>query len=174
MGLDITAYSRLEYVGAHEINPENNEGETGPWCYNDDHIQAVAYDAFPQSFRGIPELSKLTVGTDAFLFGGCFKLTEQTQIHGFRAGSYMGYGMWRDDLRRQFNPNTEPDNPFYELIWFADNEGCIGALAAAELLADFRANKDAYVPIADWAREKYEDWTRAFELAADGGLVNFH
>ena len=91
-----------------------------------------------------------------------------------RAGSYSGYSAWRDDLRRQFNPDTEPDKPFYELIWFADNEGTIGPEAAADLLADFLAHADAYTPAMEYFRENYRDWTRAFELAADGGLVDFH
>jgi hypothetical protein len=173
MGLDITAYSRLKHIGKH----------TDDWCeeqYDDDlnrvHVQAFAYDDFPQSFRGIPTLGTKAAGGTSFIEGGCFAVTEETESFGFRAGSYMGYGAWRDDLRRQFNPRTLPNSPFYELIWFADNEGCIGPEAAADLLTDFREHADRYNPgeHADYFRQKYADWTRAFELAADGGLVDFH
>lgn len=180
MGLDITAYSRLKHVGRHEKDVARNEGEPGgldDWCYYGGHVQAFAYDTFPASFRGIPLLGTRKVGHDeVFLDGGCFATTDETETHPFRAGSYGGYGQWRADLQRQFNPSRDPDGPFYELIWFADNEGSIGPEAAKDLLADFREHATRYTPdrYEDYFRDKYEDWTRAFELAADGGLVHFH
>jgi len=192
MGLDITAYSHLKAVGKHEKDPALNEGEPGgldDWCYYDNHVQAFAYDSFPASFRGIPILSTSTGRRPGFLEGGCYEITDKTETHAFQAGSYGGYNHWRADLARQFNPapmtydrgpmmaEPDPDKPFYELIWFADNEGCIGELAAAELLADFRAHADRYDAGSDnptYMRAKYNDWMRAFELAADGGLVRFH
>lgn len=181
MGLDITAYSKLIYIGEHEFDTERNEGEPGPYCYYENHVQAYAYDAFPASFRGIPVLGQ----DNGCLRGGCFEYTDGTETHGFRPGSYGGYNAWRQDLAEQFNPapiigmregmrEPDPDLPFYELIWFADNEGTIGPEAAKDLLADFRAHAEAYRPRAPWFGEVYADWTRAFELAADGGLVDFH
>jgi hypothetical protein len=173
MGLDITAYSHLERIGRHEKDPVLNEGEPGgpdDYCYYDGHVEAYAYVSFSQSFRGIPVIST----DDNLIKGGCFALTAATETHGFQAGSYGGYNHWRADLQRQFNPSRDPDGPFYELIWFADNEGSIGPDAARDLLADFREHAAAYVPPQDWPGEKYQDWTRAFELAADDGLVCFH
>jgi hypothetical protein len=173
MGLDITAYSRLKHVGKHADG----------WCdesYDDDfnrvHVQAFAYEDFPQSFRGIPVLGTKAASGSAFIDGGCFAVTAETKTHAFRAGSYGGYNAWRADLQRQFNPLRNADGPFYELIWFADNEGCIGPEAAKDLLADFREHADRYAPgeYEDYFRQKYQDWTTAFELAADGGLVDFH
>jgi hypothetical protein len=166
MGLDITSYSNLSYVGEH----------TTDWCDDEDHVEAFAYDSFRDSFRGIPIVRTKRIGGTDFLIGGCYAVTDKTETHGFRAGSYSGYGAWRDNLRAQFNPGQEPSGPFYELIWFADNEGSIGELAAAELLADFRHHAGLYVPGGDrpWWAEKCQDWTRACELAADGGLIRFH
>lgn len=173
MGLDITAYSRLKHVGKHAIDPELNEDEPGPWCYYEGHVLAYAYDSFPASFAGIPVLGK----RDGFIEGGCYVRTDATQTHPFRAGSYSGYGAWRSDLREQFNPEEDPDGPFFELIYFADNEGSIGPDAARELLRDFRLNANLY-SVSElhpgWWRDKYDDWTRACELAADGGLIDFH
>jgi hypothetical protein len=176
VGLDITAYSRLKYIGKH-AGDDDNEHE---WDaeYNRVHVKPYAYAEFPQSFRGIPVLGTevSNSGTSTFLTGGCYEVTPETQTHAFRAGSYSGYGLWREDLQRQFNPGRKPDGPFYELIWFADNEGCIGPEAAKDLLEDFRLHFERYMPgeHADYFTEKYRDWTRAFELAADGGLVDFH
>lgn len=193
MGLDITAYSRLKHIGLHY---------EGSWCeeqYDEDtfdrvHVPAFAYDSFPQSFRGIPNLGtkRGVSGDSVFIEGGCYAITPETQVFGFGAGSYLGYNAWREDLARQFNPVTitrdtivpgmtepDPEKPFYELIWFADNEGTIGPEAAADLLDDFREWRVSYNPQADSYRGEfymraYANWTRAFELAADGGLVEFH
>lgn len=168
MGLDITAYSRLDHVGKH-VDTD--------WCEDESHVSAFAYDCFPQSFRGIPILGTKTSGGTAFFEGGCYAITDKSEEHDFRAGSYGGYNAWRTNLAEQFNPHQDAASPFYELIWFADNEGTIGPEAAADLLADFREHAAAYVPLANWGEigvEKYRDWTRACELAADCGLIWFH
>jgi hypothetical protein len=168
MGLDITAYSHLNPIGLHL--------DLGTWCEDDDHILVMTYDAFPESYRGLPDLGRWR----DFIVGGCYAITPQTETHRFRAGSYGGYGAWRDDLREQFNPESDPDGAFYELIYFADNEGAIGPEAAADLLKDFEQYANAYAAAhsqgygGDQFRERYDDWTRAFRLAAHGGLVDFH
>ncbi len=117
---------------------------------------------------------------------GCFEVTEKTEEHGFPAGTYGGYNQWRKDLANRFNPYRgdgppSPEGPFYELIWFADNEGTICQLAAANLLIAFRQHEVEYRAAhqtgtyeGDWFIEKYADWMRACELAADGGLIDFH
>jgi len=185
MGLDITAYSNLQHIGLHQFDLEENEGEPGPWCFDEDHVQAFAYDSFPRSFRGIPILAAPTGFPAQFLFGGCFAMTEGTDVHRFHAGSYGGYNQWRSNLADQFNPapvtaglrpsmaEPDPDRPFYELIWFADNEGSIGAKAAADLLEDFRTHEATYRPAWD-GDTKYKAWMRACELAAQSGLIRFH
>jgi hypothetical protein len=171
MGLDITAYSHLQALGLHH-------DVDGGWCPDEDHITAYAYADFPASFRGLEILGKENEGrAHGMILGGCYIETDKSDVHRFHAGSYSAYNAWRDDLRRQFNPDTEPDLPFYELIWFADNEGCIGEIAAAELLNDFRTYAAMYNPgrkYPDYMQQKYVAWQRAFELAAEGGLVDFH
>jgi hypothetical protein len=185
MGLDITAFSRLEIWPDHVP-------EVGKWCHVNEnwekdeerHIRAFAYNGFERSFRGLPILGS----AGGSMWGHCYRTTEKTESHAFRAGSYTGYNSWRQDLADQFNPaprdpmsggmcQPTPDGPFYELIWFADNEGTIGSEAAADLLADFREHADAYAAPESWHesyRRIYGEWTRALELAADGGLVHFH
>lgn len=166
MGLDITAYSHLKHIGKHY---------NGEWCEAENHIHAFAYDSFPQSFRGLPVIGEMAGHNYRFLDAGCYELTDATKTHGFPAGSYGGYHGWRQNLQEQFNPNRTPDGPFFELIWFADNEGTIGPDAARDLLADFREHTDRYQPffqIPD--QDPYPDWTLACELAADNGLISFH
>jgi hypothetical protein len=70
--------------------------------------------------------------------------------------------------------------PFWELIQFADNEGYIGPTVAAKLATDFanwadRAKEFAKDPeVGEWWLVSYNKWRQAFELAADGGVVDFH
>ncbi|HVC76421.1 MAG TPA: hypothetical protein VND96_07885 [Candidatus Micrarchaeaceae archaeon] len=73
------------------------------------------------------------------------------------------------------NPGPFRDKPFFELIYFADTEGCIGPLAAADFAADFAHGRDTGVRVRlDEADQSlYEDWSRAFTLAGSGGLVCF-
>jgi hypothetical protein len=75
--------------------------------------------------------------------------------------------------------------PFVELICFSDCEGSIGPETSAKLAKDFadyeeQAREWAKDRYADWHDEfdwwfsKYENFKRAFELAAQGGFVMFH
>ncbi len=69
---------------------------------------------------------------------------------------------------------------FRELIHFSDCEGFIGPKTSAKLAADFAAWRDSAAAMAAqidqgrWHLEKYNEWARAFETAAKGGVVKFH
>lgn len=176
MGLDITAYSHVSPVGMHTADL---------WCAVDNHVTAYAYSDFPRSFAGIPVLATHTSSSGEYKFmqGGCYETTSQTKEMRFRAGSYTGYNRWREHLAALFNPGRHEQRPFYELIWFADNEGTIGATAAAYLLEDFEQYADVYrAHVADrvdtlgaaWYIDSYNRWTEAFRLAAASGIVEFH
>jgi hypothetical protein len=183
MGLDITAYSRLTYVG--HCPDRDEEHGYDPETFDRLHVEAYAYDTFPHALMGVPNLRPLAgYSGSKFTTGGCFALTEKTETHRFRAGSYGGYSRWRKELADQFNPYRtgpdgdrppSPEGPFYELIWFADNEGTLSELAATKLLGNFRQFEVDYAASHDeYDTERYRHWLRAFELAADGGLVDFH
>lgn len=184
MGLDITAYSNLSYVGHHEQASED-ECSYDEETWERVHVEAFAYNSFPHALMGVPNVQSKRAGGEPFLSGGCFAVTSATESHSFRAGSYSGYGQWRSDLAALFNPYREqgspsPERPFYELIWFADNEGTIFTQAATSLLEDFRKHEDAYrhahvgMKYGDYLVRKYLDWMRACELAAQNGCIDFH
>lgn len=184
MGLDITAFSKLRYFGHHEV-PEGSEHPYDPDTYVRLHVEAYAYDAFPHALLGVPNQQVKEYGSTKFISGGCFELTPETEQHSFRAGSYGGYTRWRKGLAQQFNPygpgpaplGSAPaaEGPFYELLWFADNEGTIGQLAAVNLLTAFREHEVAYAAAHDeWDVQTYRNFLTACELAADGGLIDFH
>jgi hypothetical protein len=155
MGLDIVAYSNLTPVGLH----------TDEWCEDEDHIAAYAYKEFPRSFRGIAILDE----DPPFVRGGCYAKTGKTESMSFRAGSYGEYNRWRTELQNRFNIGPDEDRPFYELIWFVDNEGTIGPEAARDLLADFEAAGDQ----SDEFGPNWTDFREACRLAADNGLIEF-
>jgi hypothetical protein len=166
VGLDITSYSRLKRIGRHQ--------EERVWCDDSTHVAAYAYTDFPASFAGLDIVGTEQHASHAFLLGGCYEITPETVTFRFRAGSYSGYNAWRSDLASQFNPEWKPELPFFELIWFADNEGTIGPAAAAKLHREFVQHAPQYQPAMDNHGCSYQDWLYAFKLAADGGLVDFH
>lgn len=179
MGLDISAHSKLRFTGYH---PKDWD-----YCEKLDHLTAYAYDAFPHALAGVMESQKL-VSDNGTLYFGCFVATEASESYRFRAGSYGGYGQWRMALAECFGTGkATPENPFYELVYFADNEGTILYPAAERLAEDFEENRERWGDYCvenfsssgpfdngTYYLEKYEDWAHAFKLASEHGLVNFH
>lgn len=166
MGLDITAYKKFTIT--------DHVPTQGTWCEEQDHVVPRLDTGFDQSFRGLPR-------------DGLCVLTSGEQFN-FRAGSYTGYGEWRRllayaawDLPPEevwTYPDRYRDHPFFELINFADDQGTIGPDAAADLAWDFDAHSNMVRPRLaqedERATKRYDDWQRAFELAANHGLVRFH
>ena len=164
MGLDVIAFEHATPVRGHLDQTE---------C--DEHYVADA-DGFPQSFRGLED-------------GRCYEFSGRE--FSFRAGSYSGYNEWRDALAQRAlgvsavvvwaAVDSYATRPFFELVNFADNQGSIGPLAAADLAADFRGlrAKVTSQPLDDpdeeaWFRARYDSFAHAFDLAARGnGLVVF-
>lgn len=163
MGTDIVGYSRLVPVGDH-VRPLH----PALGCSEGHHLPTYTGAEFAASFRGIP-----IVGRGSFLTGGCYAPTPGTEEYEAWSGSSTAYVRWRTHLRDQFNARTDPDGPFYELIWFSDCEGTIGPGAALDLLADFTEHASDYRPPDDWHRAVFDGFTRACSLAADGGLIDF-
>ena len=171
MGLDITAYGSAVLVPEHP-----RERQT--WCENDAHQVAFTIDddAFVRSWRGL-------------LLGRCYDVSAKATLS-HRAGSYGGHNRFRAALAENYigvlpevvwaHPDDYADAPFYELVKFADNEGTIGPLAAADLATDFAAHRDDWrarfasdTLEGEWMCEVYDRWHQAFAYAADGGMVVF-
>jgi hypothetical protein len=100
----------------------------------------------------------------------------------FRAGSYSGYGRWREALSEMAlgvspetvwnNPETYEGKPFFEIIHFSDCEGTIGPELAVKLTADFDAYRDqaraAWPPETVAGPGDWGDWRmQIYELFAD-------
>ncbi len=164
MGLDITAYRRLTPAPDAQVDADGCPVDSG----------YVAIDAQTMAWT-----EENWPGRTAPLQPGIYSAAER---NGFPAGSYSGYGAWRDWLAKRAGYSSAAavwDNPkpglFVELINFADNEGYIGATVAAKLAKDFAEYKERICGQDDtWETNLYAKWQKAFEMAADGGCVAFH
>lgn len=178
MGLDITAYRQLKKIDCvfdedgEPIDPTTREPLEE--CY----LRAWVNPDFPGRADDIEDKG-VYLSEDSF---------------GFRAGSYGGYNHWRrtlaelagypaapftrfgtTEMRHDAGAWAADSGPFWELINFSDCEGVIGATASAKLAADFAAHQDKADAHADERfRAKYAEFRQAFEMAADGGAVEFH
>lgn len=163
MGLDISAYRRIEASSDYACDEQGNFDD---W----DNFLLVTGAHFPDHIEGLEDGGVYTYGTDSY---------------GFRAGSYSGYNHFRNELAQMAGFEAadgrhaeaawaSTEGPFWELINFSDCEGKIGPVVSAKLLKDFQAfDEKARLKDEDFY-EVYKDFTRAFTLAADHGLVDFH
>jgi hypothetical protein len=161
MGLDITAYRRVEEVPSPELDADDFPVD---WkC----QTRFLDNTDFPGRFEGL-KAEAIYAFADSF---------------DFRAGSYSGYGWWREQLAALAGYSTEDawngradGKPFIELVNFADNEGTLGPAVCARLakdFADFDDRAKAHSP-ETWFYESYCNWRKAFEMGADRGAVDFH
>lgn len=165
MGLDIQAYEVVELVHACAVNEHEHEEDGVVYLYS----------------------THWTERADG-LVDGAYRVSGER--HGFRAGSYGGYNIWREQLAALIGTTPEAiwadpkPGPFYELIHFADNEGIIGGTTSAKLATDFAEWEDRATEYAAklsakepsegaWFLESYRDWRKAFRIAAGRGAVRF-
>lgn len=184
MGLDITAYKKISKIDCvYDQDGEPMDPETREY---------IEYDFtawINPDFVGRADEIENKAAYSA------------VESFGFRAGSYSGYNAWRNELARLAGyPSVQVDRydtgnfqsrhdhsawnatggPFWELICFTDCEGLIGAAVSAKLakeFAEFDEKAKAFnceLGPAGWFYEKYKEWRTAFEMAADGGCVQFH
>ena len=187
MGLDVNAYSGelIRPVAGHKASLRSDGSPVPRYCPNRDHVVAFALVGFEQSLEDAEP-------------GRCYEIADQSSgSRYFYAGSYSRYHEFRGDLAMaivgitqyeiQSNPDKYRDKPFFELIYFPDNDGVIGWKAADRLAQDFRDHRDRYLAVhaipsdadpgaardALFMRNSYDSWQGIFEQAADGGLVTF-
>lgn len=200
MGVSITAYSHLRLTDPHPYD--------GDACSDADHLNAYAYAEHTWSMRGLADWDVVATETVEWpggrthtwkqVGGRCYVPTDHTRSQRLYDGSYGSYGEWRrllaqavgiSDLKAWWDaqaPHPDRDAPFYEVLLFADNEGCIGPDAAADLAVDFanphhRAALERLLPETDvgWAGQRnrwldtYDTFTAGTALAATGGLIRY-
>ena len=163
MGLDITALGK---AARQEIDTEDDEAIDD--AYDRGLVDVWVNESFAEQADG--------------LASGFYASDE---MMGFSAGSYSGYNRWREWLSETMLgqppekiwecPSLAAGLPFTELINFADNEGIIGPTTSAKLARDFEANNlAAHKTGKTYFIEIYNNFRKAFEMASDDGLVQFH
>ena len=176
MGLDISAYQGLTFAPPGQGLDENG--------YPDDSNGYFGVYINPDFAARAADLPNPCV------------CASSTGSMGFRAGSYGSYSRWREQLAHMAGYPALVDEeghsghavgawavdsgPFWELIHFSDCEGAIGPSISAKLSADFQEHMDAAHGF-DAAHEgggyflsNYQEFAKAFAMAADGGAVSFH
>ncbi len=179
MGLDISYYKGIRKIDClFNESGEAVDPRTREEIDYDTYFKACLNSHFPGRADDIEDRA-------------CYAFAD---ADGFRAGGYGGFNVWRNELAKLAGyPEGEYEQygrmwpsycvacwngeagPFSELINFSDCEGVIGTAVSKKLAADFakfQAKADAHPD--DWFREKYADWRRAFEAAAEDGCVTFH
>ena len=166
MGLDISAHSK-----ATKTDLTNDQFEDDTNLYKDHDWIHVGGD-FPERASDLTD--------------GVYKIEGES--HDFRAGAYSTYNNLRDRLAmiagypksegngRGYDTGAwEADSgPFWEMITFSDCEGVIGPKVSEKLYSDFVEYEGKIKDEDERFKEFYADFKRAFELAKDGGFVDFH
>lgn len=176
MGLDITAYSKLETPDPlvrkvlDKLLLTDNREEV--FEFSERHI------ASPDNWIGDMQPGK-------------YYETSKTETFDFRAGSYSVYNTYRKMISECFLDATQNEvwdnekkfegKPFYEQVNFSDCEGFIGPEVSAKLAGDYKKGRDKWYEYLresgetqiEYYMSKYDQWTKAFELASDGGFVWF-
>lgn len=179
MGVHIYAMSKLRLLDPHERTDDCREN----------HETAYTYASFARSAEGLADADVESVlGGTMMVAQRCYERTDATAHADILSMSYSGYNQWRTHLAKtvigkdpkEIWANPNPKLPFIDLINFADNEGCIGPIAAARLCDDFRnpnyrVVRDTFADETDWRwfASAWDGFLAGCELASDGGLIKF-
>lgn len=174
MGLDILAYSKLEYERDSRV-AEVMESMFSPQGEEIIHI-------FEDSER--PRCMDLKVGK--------WHRSDETQEKSFRAGAYSSYNSFRkvlSDAILGVTPETVWENegdfensPFYELINFSDCDGVFGPYDSEKLHNDFVSHREVFEKYvksqhggfdSEYYITTYENFTEGFALASQNGILIF-
>lgn len=176
MGLDISAYQGLTFAP-----PGQGLDQDGHTDYANGYFRIYVNPDFAARAADLPTPCICASNAGSMVF---------------RAGSYGSYSRWREQLAHMAGyPSIRDDQghsghsagawnvdsgPFWELINFSDCEGVIGPSVSAKLSADFQkhmATAHAYDEAnqdGGYFLSNYENFTKAFAMAAEGGAVSFH
>lgn len=163
MGLDIIAYSKLKKNEHLSTMSEEDREDLDINCL----IMSPVLTEIDEAFPGRAE--PLKYNGDIYTCGSYKE---------YGIGSYGTYG-W---FRRALEAFSEDRDCFNELIDFSDCEGVIGSIVSKKLYEDFSSNAESFeqwvyqkysVVDGEWLLRIYCKFESAFEIAKDGGAVEF-
>lgn len=186
MGLDVTAYTKVKKVevvlddDGHPVDEAIYDTHVMAWVNGSrgqhDHLEHKAFYSYVEDFGfRAGSYSGYNAWRDALARLAGYEETEYTDFYLAVDG---------DDRKRKSHAaacwDGERQGPFAEMFDFSDAEGSIGPVTSAKLAKDFadfeeRARTFAAWPDDDgWFFKVYLDWKKAFEMAADDGMLDFH
>lgn len=174
MGLDIVAYSKLEYE-------------------RDERVAEVMESVFSPQGEVIIQIFEESERLRCMdMKVGKWHRSDETNEHHFRAGSYSTYNQFRkilSDAILGVTPETVWENeddfensPLYEIINFSDCDGVFGPHDSEKLHNDFvnhqkmfeeyiKENYDGFD--GEYYLDTYRNFTEAFALASQDGILVF-
>jgi hypothetical protein len=181
MGVTIRAFSSYEKI------PENDD----PDHEADDERRLINHTEFADRCTALPIIER----KKSYVIYGRIKITDKkSRLIGFgswrsfgesRSFSYGGYNNYRDRLVDAFlgadKKEFDGNEPFFEQICFADNEGCMDGKVCAKLVNDYKNNRDKFIAFltkegisaSAGFLEAYDDLAKVFAHASPNGIVIF-
>lgn len=167
MGLDCTAYKNIQTMNSEEIEYDYYD-EDQEYKTPKNGVCFYLNKGFPNSALDIIE-------------NATYKYED---TFSWRAGSYSGYGEWRNWLAtiagfqssKDFWQKANINTPFYQLIYFSDAEGTLGTLTCKKLLEDFIKFENQVNSLHEsynYFKEFYQTWKKALEFASQNGAISF-
>lgn len=182
MGLDVVVYKNVKFIeNVEEYDDENCRLilKNGDVINEDDFEIFDLNEYFPLHSEG---LSKYVYTFD----------TDNGNYYSFHAGSYSGYGEWRNWLAKMAGYeksesgrydetawNSDQTGDFVELINFSDCDGSINKVFCEKLYQDFVRNKDRIEAqlsddrFSQYYFTTYMNFLQAFDDARENGIVSF-
>lgn len=175
MGLDITAYSKLQVLTPKEIKA--SERSIGVRVDFGEEVITLSDSQIKSPNNWIRDMSP-----------GTYYQSPETEEYSFGAGSYSGYGTYRKMLAECFlgvtpegvwkNESVYKGQPFFEQVNFSDCDGFIGPEVSAKLHEDYNAGRNEWYDYlvesgeeVEYYMPRYDNWTKAFKVASDEGFV---
>jgi hypothetical protein len=125
---------------------------------------------------------------------GLYQASNKSNEFDFHAGSYGTYNWFRRNLSTAIFGVSSEDiwlkseayegRPFFELIEFSDCDGVIGPEVSKKLHEDFETHRSSMIKYCldnfidddhsyEYTMGVYDNFSKAFKIASNGGLVLF-
>jgi len=166
MPLYVKAYRQISELEDAERDPDGRPSDPTAWYAHPATVEFTE-NGWPGFTQGVTP-------------GGAYGFTESW---GFKVGTYGHFNQWRRVLTTMVAgcPEAWKDRPqpFAELFGFSDSDGIISGPVAKRIAADFvdfQPQAEAFAKTnidGKYWLDYYNKWRRVFQIAADGGVVEF-
>lgn len=155
MGLDVRTYGNLKLA-------ETKEADFIAYVINEDWKHKIKNLQYRKAYTG-----------DVVFRGVSYSYSEHNRFRE-KLVKLVGREDLLDNEGRIKWDELPSDIPFYDLINFADNEGCLDWEVSNTIYSDFeKYNEKARLEMNEYDYSKYETWLETFKSAKNNGVVVF-